>query len=88
MSILSLYLIFSPVVTLLQWIPLVGYFLGMMAALAALAIALVAGLALSCVVMTLAWLCFRPLLSLSLLLVTGVAAYGALYWDGTVPEFL
>lgn len=81
LNVIGLYLIFTPIIVTLAWIPLVGVFLSSVAAFAAGLIALVAGVTMSIVVMAMAWLFFRPLMSLSLLTLTAVATYVVFRWD-------
>jgi Transmembrane protein 43 len=66
------YLLFSPIITLLTWIPLVGSLLSMIVGLAVAIFAFVVGGTIACLVLGLAWLWFRPLLGIGLLTVTGL----------------
>lgn len=68
--IFGFYLLFSPIIALLSWIPLVGSLLGMVVALAAMIFAVVVGTTVASLVLGLAWLFFRPLIGVSLLVVT------------------
>lgn len=78
----GLYLIFTPIVLLLKFIPLVGAFLGACASLCAALIAIVVGLTLSLLTMALAWLLFRPMYTLMLLTLAGVGIYFTCFWQG------
>ena len=88
LAVAGLYLIFTPLILLMKWIPFVGFLLGGIAVLAAAIFAFVVGLTISLLVMSIAWLVFRPLLSLSLLTVSGIGIYLAFCWDGTIPGVL
>ena len=68
--ILGFYLLFSPVIALLSWIPLVGGLLSYVFALAAFLFALVVGGTVACLVLGLAWLYFRPVVGVTLLVLT------------------
>ena len=54
LCIVGLHLLFSPIITLVQFIPLVGYLLSWMAAFAAFIFAVVVGLTLTCLTIALA----------------------------------
>ena len=82
LEIFGLYLLFSPVIALLKWIPLVGWLLGGIVAVAAFIFALVVGLVLACLVIALAWLFYRPLIGISLLLLTGGSIFMIFYLFG------
>lgn len=88
LAVMGLYMIFTPVILLLKWIPLVGFLLGGITSLAAAIFALVIGLTMSLLVMSVAWLLFRPLVALSLLALGGVGVYLTLFWDGSIPGVL
>ena len=72
MCVVGLYFLFSPVIALLSWIPLVGSLLSAIFALAAFIFAFVVGVTISTLVLGLAWLWFRPLYGAILLTLTGV----------------
>ena len=88
MAVVGLYMIFTPLILMLKWIPLVGFLLGGIATLAAAIFAFVIGLTMSVLVMSVAWLIFRPLLALSMLTVSGIGIYLSFFWDGTIPGVL
>jgi len=75
MTVLGLYFLFSPIIAILKFIPLVGYFLGAFVSFAAFLFALVVGVAVSTLTIGLAWLRYRPLIGIPLLLVTGGIIY-------------
>lgn len=70
-SIAGWYLLFMPIITLLSWIPLVGSLLSYVVAFAAAIFAVITGGTIACLVLGLAWVFFRPLIGISLLLLTG-----------------
>ena len=65
------FLLFSPIIALFKFIPLVGWLLGSLVSFAAAIFSLVWGSMIHLLVMTAAWIRFRPLFGLFLL--TGVA---------------
>jgi len=69
--VLGHFLLFSPIIALFKFIPLVGWLLGGIASLAAAIFSLLWGSVIHLLVMTAAWIRFRPLFGL--LLLTGVA---------------
>ena len=71
--VLGYYLLFSPLITLLSWIPLIGSLLGMILGFAAFIIALIIGSLTFLLIFALAWIRYRPLLGLLILtLITAV----------------
>lgn len=86
LNVLGLYLIFTPIIVTLGWIPLVGVFLSSVAAFAAVLVALIAGVTMSVFVMAMAWLFFRPLMSLTLITLASVASYVIFNWEKVVSE--
>jgi hypothetical protein len=81
LTILGLYLLFAPVIALLNWIPLVGALLGSVAAIAAFLFALLVGLTLSTLTIAIAWVFFRPLIGIPLLCLTACGIYIAFFFD-------
>ncbi len=61
---------FAPIIALLSWIPLIGSLLGFAMKVAAFITALVFGGTVASLVLGLAWLWFRPLYGVGLLLLT------------------
>ena len=59
----------------MKWIPLVGWLLGGVVAFAAAIFALVVGVVLSCLVIALAWVFYRPLYGILLLALMGIGVY-------------
>lgn len=86
LSVVGLWMIFTPIMAVLSWVPLIGSLLAGVAALASFIFALVVGVTLSLLVIATAWLFFRPCLSLSLLTVAGLGFYLIFLWDGKVPS--
>lgn len=74
-TILGIFLLFMPMISLLSWIPLVGKFLGVAFALAAGIFALIMGGLISCLTIAIAWVFFRPLFGICLLTATAVGVY-------------
>lgn len=72
---LGLYLLFSPIIALLTWIPLVGWLLGGVVAIAAIVFSLVVGTVVSLLVIALAWLVYRPLIGCLLLASVAIGVY-------------
>ena len=73
--ILGLYLVFSPVITVLSFVPLVGALLSTVMAYAAFIFAVLVGLTLSLAAVGLAWLFYRPVIGLTLLALVFVSVY-------------
>ena len=73
--ILGLYLVFSPVITVLSFVPLVGALLSTVMAYAAFIFAALVGLTLSLAAVGLAWLFYRPAIGLTLLALVFVSVY-------------
>jgi hypothetical protein len=72
MMFFGIALLFSPIIALVKWIPLVGSLLSYGVALAVWIFALVLAFTLSTLTIALAWIYYRPLYGLLLLaLVTG-----------------
>ena len=79
LNVLGIYIFFSPIYYLLSWIPLVGTLLAALASWVALIFGLIFGSALCMVTIALAWLFYRPLLSLGLITVATGLAVGLSY---------
>ena len=75
LCILGLYFLFSPIISLLDMIPFVGWLLSGVVAVAAIIFAVVVGLTLSLLTIAIAWLVFRPLIGVSLLALVGISTY-------------
>ena len=75
LSVAGLWMIFTPIIVALKWIPLVGALLGGIAAFASFLFALLVGMTISLLVIATAWLFFRPCLALSLLTLSGIGIY-------------
>ena len=81
LCIVGHYLLFSPVIALLDMIPLVGWLLSGIVAVAAIIFAVVVGLTLSTLTIAIAWVFFRPLIGVPLLLCVGVSIYLTFFYD-------
>jgi len=75
LAVAGLWMIFTPIIAVLNWIPLIGTLLGGVAALASFLFALLVGTTVSLLVIATAWLFFRPCMALSLLTLVGVGTY-------------
>ena len=77
---------FSPIIALLKWIPLVGWLLGGLVSVAAFIFALVVGGTLACLMIAIAWVFFRPLIGIPLLLATGAGIYFIFFYPWDIDE--
>jgi len=80
-TIMGFYMLFAPVIKLLAYIPLVGWLLSSLTAVAAFVFALVVGGTMSCLVIAIAWVFFRPLIGIPLLLVVCASIYMIYFYD-------
>lgn len=80
-TIIGLFLLFMPVIALLKWIPLVGWLLGGIVSVAAFVFALVVGTVISCLVIAIAWVFYRPLIGVSLLVLVGIGVYFIFFFN-------
>ena len=81
MTIFGLFLLFMPIIALLKWIPLVGWLLGSVVAVAAFVFALVVGSVLSCLVIAIAWVFYRPVIGVLFLTLVGIGVYFIFFFD-------
>ena len=81
MCILGHYLLFAPIINLLNMIPFVGWLLSWIVAVAAIIFAVVVGLTLSVLTIAVAWVFFRPLIGIPLLLLAGTSIYLTFFFD-------
>lgn len=81
LTILGHYLLFSPVIKTLNMIPFVGWLLSGVVAIAAIIFAVVVGLTLSILTIAIAWVFFRPLIGVPLLILVGVSIYLTFFYD-------
>ena len=87
LTCLGFYLLFSPIIALLSWIPLVGWLLGGIVAIAAILFALVVGLTISILTIAIAWVFYRPLVGILLLACVGAGVYFIFFFgEGVDPE--
>ena len=84
LCIFGFYLLFSPVIALLDMIPFVGWLLSGIVAVAAVIFAIVVGLTLSVLTIAVAWVFFRPLIGIPLLLAVAASVYLVFFyqWGG------
>jgi len=61
MSVFGHYLLFSPIIALLSWIPLVGFLLGGVLSVAAFIFSLVWATILHFLILAISWLVYRPI---------------------------
>ena len=81
LCIVGHYLLFSPVIALLGMIPFVGWLLSGVVAVAAMIFALVVGLTLSTLTIAVAWVFFRPLFGIPLLICVAASTYLIFFYD-------
>ena len=81
MCILGLYFLFSPIMALLKWIPLVGWLLSYIVAVAAIIFAVVVGLTVSLLTIAVAWVFFRPVIGITLLIITSISVYLIFFYN-------
>jgi hypothetical protein len=81
LTIFGFYLLFSPIISLLDWIPLVGGLLSTIVAFAAAIFSIVVGLSISCLTIAVAWVFFRPLIGILLLACTAAGIYLCFFFD-------
>ena len=81
LTILGLFLLFMPIIELLKWIPLVGWLLGGVMAVAAFVFALVVGSVMSCLVIAIAWVFYRPMIGVLFLTLVGIGVYFIFFFD-------
>ena len=89
LTIVGFYLLFQPVIQVLNWIPFVGWLLGGVVAFAAIIFSLIVGTVISCLVIALAWVFYRPLIGVLLLVLMGIGIYFIFFFgpdsDDVVP---
>ena len=81
LTIFGLFMLFMPFIVLLKWIPLVGWLLGGIVAVAAFVFALVVGTVISCLVIAIAWVFYRPLIGVLMLTLAGIGIYFIFFFD-------
>ena len=80
MNVLGHFMLFSPIIKLLAWIPLVGGLLSTVLAFAAFIFALVFATCIHFLLLSIAWIVYRPLFGLLMLSVT-VALIGLMQYQ-------
>ena len=88
LCILGHYLLFSPIIKILGMIPLVGWLLSGIVAVAAAIFAFIVGLTLSVLTIAIAWVFFRPLIGIPLLILASASIYLTFFfdWSGVSAE--
>jgi len=81
LCIVGHYLLFSPVIKLLDMIPFVGWLLSGIVVVAAAIFSFIVGLTLSILTIAIAWIVFRPLYGILLLAVVGTSVYLVFFHD-------
>ena len=82
LTCIGFYLLFSPIIALLNWIPLVGFLLGGIVAIAAAIFAFVVGTVLSVLVIAISWVVYRPLIGCILLTAVGLGIFLIFFFPG------
>ena len=85
LNVFGHYLLWSPVIALFKWIPLVGWLFAYIFSLVACIFACVWGTMIHLIVMTVAWIVYRPLFGL-LLLCGVIACIGVMSYGGNVTK--
>ena len=75
LTIMGIFMLFIPIISFLKWIPLVGTLLSFAAGFAAFLFALIVGTVISCLVIAIAWVVYRPLIGASLLVLVSIGVY-------------
>lgn len=88
LTVLGLYLVFTPIILYLKWIPLIGVLISAMATLAALFFSLIVGMTICFSVIGLAWIGFRPLLSFFLLALSSISISLIFFWDKIIEKIM
>ena len=88
LAVLGVFLIFTPVILDLKWIPLISVLLNGITSLATLFFSLIVGMTICLLVIAVAWLCFRPLLALSLLTLASISISLIFFWDRIVEKIV
>jgi hypothetical protein len=83
LSVLGHYMLFTPIIRILSWIPLVGALLSKIIAFACIIFALLWASMLHFAVMGVAWIFYRPLFGILMLLAVGAIAAFMSYGDGS-----
>ena len=75
-----------PIIELLKWIPLVGWLLSGIVTVAAFVFALVVGSVISCLVIAIAWVFYRPLIGFFMLTLMGIGVYFIFFFDAATSD--
>ena len=82
LTCIGFYLLFSPIIALLNWIPLVGFLLGGIVAIAAAIFAFVVGTVISVLVIAISWVVYRPIIGFILLTAVGLSIFLIFFFPG------
>ncbi len=80
LNMIGHFLLFSPIIKLLAWIPLVGWLLAAIIKFAAVIFAVIWGSLMHLVVMCVAWIVYRPLIGTIMLVGIGITLYIIFGW--------
>ena len=81
LSVAGHYLLFIPIIQLLGWIPLIGYFLATVMSVAAFIVALLWSTIMHFLVLGLAWVYYRPIFGVTMLVLVGLGVGMLLFGD-------
>lgn len=89
LTCLGFYFLFAPIIATLSWIPLVGWLLSGIVAIAAVIFAIVVGISISLLTIAVAWVFYRPLIGIMLLALCGAGVYFIFFFGESVdPDTL
>ena len=89
LTCLGFYFLFAPIIATLSWIPLVGWLLSGIVAVAAVIFAIVVGISISLLTIAVAWVFYRPLIGIMLLALCGAGVYFIFFFGESVdPDTL
>uniref|UniRef100_A0A7S3XAY4 Uncharacterized protein n=1 Tax=Strombidinopsis acuminata TaxID=141414 RepID=A0A7S3XAY4_9SPIT len=83
---LGFYLLFSPIMALLAWIPLIGGLLKAIVSFAAIIATFVVAVTTSLLVISIAWVFYRPLIGVPLLMATGAGIFALFYFGQPISQ--
>lgn len=82
LTCIGFYLLFAPIIALLNWIPFVGFLLGGIVAIAAAIFAFVVGTVVSVLVIAISWVVYRPIIGCILLTAVGLGIFLIFFFPG------
>jgi len=83
---LGFYLLFSPIMALLAWIPLIGGLLKAIVSFAAIIATFVVALTTSLLVISIAWVFYRPMVGVPLLMAVGAGIFAMFYFGEPMSQ--